>query len=206
MNFNELFKHPMMIVIVGVSYFMILQVYIQGTRADAEIRAAFDELETISEELAQSEEPGHIKAVVQNFGEQVVEGLKAGFSSGNSGLKEFVKARPHVVVTDIQKARSSWKTKEKFIGKISNGTDHTLTQVKVTLSSFSDDGRLIDVNTKWLSDIKVITPNESVSFTIERSLGDHKTGDEELNSNVSQSYSIEVSSFEIKDLTSDGEG
>ena len=205
MKTTELFKHPILIVIIGVTYFFVLQSYIPETKAKNEIRAAYQELQAISKELAESEEPGHIKGVIQNFSSQVVDGFKSGFKSDNSGLIKFNEAKSNINLSDIKKAKSSWKSKEKIIGKITNNSKYSVAQIKINFSSFSQDGKLIDVNNKWLSDIKILNPNESAFFEIERSLGEHSASEEELKSNESYTYELNIMGFEVKELVGTNE-
>ena len=200
MKAYELLKHPILVVIVGVAYFFMLQSYIPKTQANNEIRAAYKELQDISKELAESDEPGHIKEVIQNFSGQIVDGFKSGFKSDDSALIKYNEAKPKIIISDIKKVKTSWKTKEKLIGKITNKSQYSVTQIKVNFVSFSQDGKLIDVNNKWLSNIKILNPNESAFIDIDRSLGDHKASDEELKVNESHTYEIKVAGFEIKEL------
>ena len=201
MNTTEIFRHPILIVIIGVSYFFLLQSYIPATKAKNELRAAYQELQSISKELAESEEPGHIKEVIQNFATQVVDGFKSGFKTDNSNLIKFNDAKSKILLSDIKKADSSWKTKEKFIGKITNKSKYSVTQIKINFISFSQDGKLIDVNNKWLSNIKILNPNESAYFQIERSIGEHSDSEEELKSNESYSYDINIIDFNVEELS-----
>ncbi|VAW91934.1 hypothetical protein MNBD_GAMMA21-2839 [hydrothermal vent metagenome] len=196
MKTTELFKHPIFIVIIGVTYFFLLQSYIPETKANNEIRAAYQELQAISKKLAESEEPGHIKEVIQNFSSQVVDGFKSGFKSDNSRLIKFNEAKSNIILSDIKKAKSSWKSKEK----ITNKSKYSIAQIKINFASFSKDGRLIDVNHKWLSGIKILNPNESVFFEIDRNPGEHTASAEELKANESYSYELRINDFEIKEL------
>lgn len=200
MKTTELFKHPIFIVIIGVTYFFLLQSYIPETKANHEIRAAYQELQAISKELAESEEPGHIKEVIQNFSSQVVDGFNSGFKSDNSRLIKFNEAKSNIILSDIKKAKSSWKSKEKIIGQITNKSKYSIAQIKINFASFSKDGKLIDVNHKWLSGIKILNPNESVFFEIDRNLGEHTASAEELKANESYSYELRINDFEIKEL------
>jgi hypothetical protein len=197
----ELLKHPILVVIIGVTYFFVLQSYIPKTQANNEIRAAYIELQDISKELAESEEPGHIKEVIQNFSGQIVDGFKSGFKSDDSALIKYNEAKSKILISDIKKVKTPWKTKEKLIGKITNKSQYSVTQIKVNFASFSQDGKLIDVNNKWLSNIKILNPDESVFIDIDRSLGDHTASDEELKANESHTYELKVAGFETKELT-----
>jgi len=200
MKIAEILKNPILVVFLGVSYFFALQLYMPRTHADKEVRAAYNELQAISRELAESKEPGNVKAVIQNFSGQIIQGFKAGFKSDNSGLIKFNEAKQSVVLSDIKRARSSWKTTERFVGKITNNYRLPITQIKLNFASFSKDGRLIDVNNTWLSDIKILNPKESAYFEIRRNLGQNGATDAEIKASESARYEIRVSGFEVKDL------
>ena len=84
--------------------------------------------------------------------------------------------------------------------KITNKSKYSVTQIKINFISFSQDGKLIDVNNKWLSNIKILNPNESAYFQIERSIGEHSDSEEELKLNESYSYELNILDFNVEEL------
>ncbi len=59
----------------------------------------------------------------------------------------------------------------------------------------------MDVSVEWLSAIKLLSPGESMPFTVERALGSHSLSVEELNSRKAADFEIKVVSFQVVDLT-----
>ena len=200
MNIKTFITDPLVVVLIGVSYFFVLQRYVEKPSLQSEIRGAYNEIQAISDELAKTDEPGKVKEVVANFATQVVEGLKAGFKGSNNELRKFNEARDSIVISDLSRGTSSWKNKETFIGMIKNKSKYPVTQLKVNLAFYSSDRKLIDVSNKWLSEIKLLTPGQSVAFKVERGLGDHSLSAEELNKRKAASFEIKLISFQVKEL------
>ena len=200
MNMKTFFTNPLLIVLIGVSYFFLLQRYVEKPSLQSEIRGAYNEVQAISDELANTDEPGKIKEVVANFATQIVEGFKAGFKGSDGGLIKFNEARDRIVLSNLGRGTSTWKNKEKFIGVIKNSSKYPVTQLKVNLACYSSDGKLIDVSNKWLSEIKLLTPGQSVAFKVERELGPHSLSAEELNKRKAASFEIKLISFQVTEL------
>ena len=62
-----------------------------------------------------------------------------------------------------------------MIGTLKNAGNRTIKRLKVTLSYFGGDGRLIDVDTSWLNNIAFLKPGEEANFSANRSFN-RKTG------------------------------
>ena len=166
MRLSDFLKHPIVVIIFAVSYFFILQSTIGKSNLQTEIRGAYKELQNIADDLSKTDEPGKVKDVISNFSNQVVEGFKSGFQSGNKeDLIEFDKAKQRIVIKNTGKGPSSWKTKEKFIGILENNSSFPISTIKVNISCFSKEGKLIDSVNKWISEIKLLNPDESVSIS-----------------------------------------
>ena len=68
-----------------------------------------------------------------------------------------------------------FKGRQKVIGTLSNTGTRTVKQIKLTISYFDGEGRLIDVATSWLSNVAFLKPGEEVNFGTNRGY-DRKTG------------------------------
>ncbi len=200
MNFKYIIG-SLVVAIVGITYFFVLQSYFGKSTLQSEIRDAYSEIQKISDELATTEEPGRIKELVANFSTQVVDGIKSGFKGNNSNLIQFNEARQKIKVTDGSRGTTQWKNKEKFIGVIRNDSKYSVSQLRVNLVSYSKERKLMDVSVEWLSAIKLLSPGESMPFTVERALGSHSLSVEELNSRKAADFEIKVVSFQVVDLT-----
>ncbi len=200
MNIKNLIG-SLVIVLLGITYFFVLQSYVGKSTLQSEIRDAYSEVQRISDELATTDEPGRIKEVVANFATQVVDGIKSGFKGNNTDLIRFNKVRQKISISDLSRGTTQWKNKEKFIGVIRNNSDHPVSQIRANLVSYSKEGKMIDVSVKWRSAIKLLPPAESFPFTVERELGSHSLSAEELNSRKAASFEIRVVSFQVLNLS-----
>ncbi len=201
MKIPDFLNQPIVVVIIAVTYFFILQSAMGKTSLQAEIRDAYKELQRIADDLSKTDEPGKVKEVVSNFANQVMEGFKAGFRAGSKeDLAAFREAKKNIIIRDTGRAPSSWKTREKFIAILDNRSKYPVSNIKVNLSCYSKDGKLIDSLNDWISEIKLLEPNESVSIAVDRSLGDSSLSDEELAIRKAHSFEMKVISFDIKKL------
>ena len=136
-----------------------------------------------------------------NFSTQVVDGIKSGFQGNNSDLIRFNEVRQKINLSDLSRGITQLKNKEKFIGMIGNNSKYPVSQLRVNLVSYSKERKLMDVSVEWLSAIKLLSPGESMPFTVERELGSHSLSAEELNSRKAAAFEIKVASFQVVDLT-----
>jgi hypothetical protein len=71
----------------------------------------------------------------------------------------------------------------------------SLENIILNISFFDSNGKLIDVfDNKWLSNISVLQPNESVNFSISRSLASGNVTEQEIQGRKSTSVIITLSS------------
>ena len=193
----------LLVVLLGITYFFLLQNFFGKSTLQSEIRDAYSEIQRISDELATTDEPGRIKELVASFSTQVVDGIKSGFKGNNNDLIRFNEARKQISISELSRGTTQWKNKEKFIGVIRNDSKYPVSQIRVNLASYSSDKKLIDVSVKWLSAIKSLPAGESIPFTVERDLGNHSLSAEELNSRRAASFEIKVVSFQVVELSKD---
>ena len=79
-----------------------------------------------------------------------------------------------------------------------NNSDKPIGQIHLHVT-YKREGELIDVENKWLNDIKILKPGQSFAFEIERSLPRELKG-EELEAFTADSVDVMVSGFDIKKL------
>ena len=203
MTLAELTKSPVVVVLVALTYFFLLDAVFdrKGWHARKEIREAYEEVQAIADELAQTEEPGKVKAVVSHFAEDIVGGFRQAFQpdSDRERLVEFVNTKERIVLRDVTRAMSSFKNKEKFVGIIENRSEHPIAQITLNMSCYSEDGKLMDAANKWLSAIQLLQAGESMSFEIERAVRPHDASEEKADSKA-HSIELKVASFKIKKL------
>jgi len=184
---------------------MVAFSFINKSKSKTEIREAYEELQNIADDLSKSDESGKIKEIVSNFAGQIVDGFAAAFKqSSDEDLIKFMKVKKQIVISNQGRGPSSWRTKEKFIGIIQNKSNYPIASINVNLSCYSKENELIDSKTTWISNIKILSPNEEVSFAIERDLGDNSLSNEELKKNKAHSFKISIRSFDIRELNKMG--
>jgi len=203
MTLTELTKNPVVVVLVALTYFFLLDAVFdrKGSHARKEIRQAYEEVQAIADELAQTDEPGKVKAVVSHFAEDIVGGFRQAFHSDGDRerLVEFVNTKEKIVLRDVTRAMSSWQNKEKFVGIIENQSEHPIAQIQLNMSCYSEDGKLMDAVNKWLNEIQLLQPGESMSFGIERAVRPQGASEQEADSRA-HSIELKVASFKIKKL------
>ena len=195
----HLLRHPLFIALVSITYLAVAFSWLDKSTSEREIRGAFDEMQRIADELATSDEPGRVKEVLARFSEDIVDGFKAGFGQGSGkDLREFLAVRDKVTISGATKGKSSWPSREKIVAIVKNGTKHHISDIKVNLTSYSEDKRLIDSVSTRLSDIRVLAPGEEQSFSIDRDFGSNGDDATELAKNASHTFDLKVLAFDIE--------
>jgi len=170
MDIKIFLNKPLIVLLIGVSYYFLLQNYVGKTSLQKEMLEWSAKLQAISK------------------------------GGPDDELIKFRKSRDNIAISDLGRGISTFKNKEKFIGVINNNSKYPVTKLKVTVACYSPDGKLIDVASTRLSDIKLLTPGESVTFLVERNLGDHSLSAEELSKRKAATFAIQLVSFEVREL------
>ena len=119
-----------------------------------------------------------LSAMSAQYAWRNVAGAIAGdVTSAYSGLKNTqikndqtkMAALDALKVSGAKLIPAAYKGRQKVIGTLHNVGKRTVKQVKLTLSFFTTDGTLMDVNTSWLSNIAFIKPGEKANFEARRS-------------------------------------
>ena len=115
--------------------------------------------------------------------QNVIGGITGDVTSAYSGLKDAqlkkdrakMAALEGVEVKGVKLVGGRFKGRQRLIGTLRNTGTRTVKQIKVTISYFDGEGRLIDVATSWLSNVAFLKPGEEVNFSANRGY-DRKTG------------------------------
>jgi hypothetical protein len=165
------------------------------------LRTFSSEVRALAQETTGEKDAGTLKLLVSGWVSQVASGLSGAFSQmGEDHAKtmaEFRRVHPSILVTDVKAVESSWPGREKVVGRITNNSDQAIDTVKITSMFYDASGSLIDVDSKWLSDIKVIEPKTAVGFSVERTMGQGNEPAAQLEARRSKRVEIQVSDFEI---------
>ena len=132
--------------------------------------------------------------------QNVIGGITGDVSRAYSGLKDTqlkqdqakMAALKEVEVKGVRLVAGRFKGRQKVIGTLRNTGTRTVKQIKVTISYFDGEGRLIDVATSWLSNVAFLKPGEEVNFSANRGY-DRKTGA------PAQRVSVKVTALSVVD-------
>ncbi len=188
---------PIVIVVIAISALFIFA----GTtkpRLATEIRAAYEELNKIIENGASDAEK---TKAIQQFAKEVATQMHNGFSDGlksNAPQKEnkdkiFVDTKQKLIISGIKKVKSEWQNGEKIIYSLKNNSDRSISNLRVNFEYYKN-GELIDCTNDWVSEVKILSPNEKIALSKNRQLP--KDPNETLNSDK---VKISITSFDIKD-------
>lgn len=166
----EKINSPILIAVIVIVAMFILQNSRKPELA-SEIRGVYEEINAILEDGASDAEKSKaIQEFVTEIGSQVREGFQAGFTSAegeDNPLKEFLDAKSDVKIEEFKFITSKWQGRDEYIYKITNKSKHHISQLRLN-HEFMKGGELVDVENKWISEIKVLAPGESVAMR-----GDH---------------------------------
>ena len=134
---------------------------------------------------------------------EIIEAFTNPFSDlenkGNKKKLEKLKLKENILISDIKFAQSSWKTKERVIGKITNNTKYVIETNTVIVSYFNNKGELIDTTSGSLHDVEGLNPGQSISFEVERDIGSYDDSDTKLRSRKAVSANCVLGRFDILD-------
>ena len=143
----------------------------------SEIRSAYEELNKIMQESVDENK----SFLVKEFATEMAGQISAGFSQAFGGNKEekskdtqkILDVKKQLEIIDLHQVPSQWDSREKFIGMLKNNSDQYLSMIKVSSQFYDDKDELIDINTNWISDIKILEPGEEFGLEIKRQLGNN---------------------------------
>jgi hypothetical protein len=166
----EKVNSPIFVAIVVIIALFILQNSRKPELA-SEIRGVYDEINSILEDGASDAEKSKaIQEFAAEIGSQIREGFKAGFQSPNGEdaeedpLKMFLDTKSEVRIEQFKFITSKWEGRDEYIYKLTNKSKHHISQVRLN-HEFIKDGELVDVENKWINEVKVLAPGESIALS-----------------------------------------
>jgi hypothetical protein len=180
---NKIINSPIVIAIFAVVSLFILRAQTKPKLA-SEIRGAYEELINIAEEAgSDGEKSKAIQAFAEEISTQLREGFQAGFKSPEQEKKEsreekYLRMKELVVLSVPTTVKSAQKNTQTFMYQIINNADIPIKQVKINYEYYRGDS-LIDVENKWISEIKALAAGDSIAIKGQRYLRGYET-DEEL--------------------------
>jgi len=195
-------NRPIVIVLLALALWPVVSAWQRRLAIRATIR-------TIVEEAQGDQHPGGgmpLKKLGAAITSQLAEGFTSTFDKMNkertAKLTAFNSAAPQVTVPEVKVGTARFPNREKIIGSVRNGSSSAVSDIRLNLMMYSQDGSLIDVDDKTLHEIKLLQPGQVVGFSVERDLGDAKEDKAVLDSRRSTKINAQVVGFEIPQLDS----
>ena len=169
-----------------------------------EIRGAYKELNNILQEgTSDAEKNKAIQKFAQEIATQIKEGFSAGFKSNEKDNKEnpdaiFLKAKKNIEIKNIKYIEPKWSGNENIIYSIKNNSNQNIGSIKLNFEYYKN-GELIDCENKWISEIKILEPNQEIALSVSRKLPKKET-EEEQEQYKSDEIKIIVTGFDIKKI------
>jgi hypothetical protein len=197
---NKIINSPIVVAIFVVVSLFILKAQIKPKVA-SEIRCAYDELMSIAEEAGSD---GEKTKAIQSFAEEIATQIRAGFQAGftspekdkkESREEKFLRTKELVFLSEPEITKSSQKSTQNFMYQITNNTDAPIKQIKINYEYYRGDS-LIDVENKWISEIKALADGDRIAIKGQRYLRGYET-DEELETMKFDRIDLKITDFEI---------
>ena len=201
----EKINSPIIVAVVVIIALFVLKNMEKPTLA-TEMRGAYEEFNAILEDSSSdAEKTKAIQQFATEVGTQIREGFQAGFSNpvGEDGKpipskdKLFLEAKTHIVISEFKFVPAKWGGRDEFIYRVTNKSEHHISQLRLNLEYYKD-GELVDVKNKWISEIKILPPGESIAMR-----GDHSypngTKPEDYDQFKVDDVKLLVTSFDIKE-------
>ena len=187
---------PIVIAMIAIAALFVLKATMKPKLA-SEIRGVYKELNAIIEDGASDAEKSKaIKDFAQEIATQLREGFSAGFKSTDSPIaseeKLYITTKQKIVISGIKAVKSDWPSREKIIFIVKNNSDQYISSLKINFEYYREN-ELIDRKNAWVSEIKLLEPNQEIALSQDRSLPN-----EEPEKYKSDKVKIKLTSFDIK--------
>jgi len=185
---------------IVITFIAIVAVFVlkATTRSDLanEIRGVYEELNSIIEEGASdTEKTKAIQQFAQEIARQIREGFSTGFHSKNRELDTvYLDTKDKIKISGVKYVKSEWPAREKIIFAVKNCSGKYIANLKLNYEYYKK-GELIDCENKWVSQIKLLEPNQEIALSQLRSL----PKGEDADSYRSDEVKVKVVSFVIKE-------
>jgi hypothetical protein len=186
---------PIVITIVAITALFVFMAVTKHKLA-SEIRGAYDELNAIIKDSASDAQKSK---AIQKFAQEIGTQIREGFAAASPTQKDdkdslYTAVKPKITVSGIKQVKSPWQGQEKFIFLVKNNSDYSISNLRLNCE-FYKQGELIDCENKWVSEIKILDPNQEIALSQQRSL----TKDDPNNSK-SDELKVKITSFDLKQI------
>lgn len=193
---------PIVITIIVIASLFVMKSQMNRSMA-AEVRGVYEEIIRIIEDGAtDAEKTKALKKFAQEIAGQIREGFSAGFKSKEKAATDrdriYIETKNKIAFLNIKKTASKWQGRERFIFIARNDSNQYLESLKLNYS-FYRNGELIDTENKWISEYKMIEPQQEIVLSVERQLPKGLAKQEQA-AHLSDQLKIQVTSFNIKEI------
>lgn len=193
---------PIVITIIAIASLFVFKATMKPKLA-SEIRGVYKELTAILEEGASDAEKNK---AIQEFAQEIATQIREGFSSGfesNDTEKEnkdkvYLETKDKIEIRGIKFVEAKWSGREGFIFQIKNNSTKYISSLKLNYE-FYKNGELIDCANEWVSNIKILEPNQEIAISEDRQFPSG-TPKEEYDKYRSDEVKIQITSFDIKEI------
>lgn len=150
----------------GLPIMLLLVVMLGSQPISTSITAGIGDAVT---DMAKGVNKKTIQEIISGFTSQLISGVKAPFSEMQKEQEvknnAEIELLDNIQVDDIKLVPSNWGG-SKLIGTIHNNSENNINQIHLSVSTFDMNGKLQNVSSEWISDIKIIKSKESENFGI----------------------------------------
>lgn len=172
MKFWKTLNSPVVVVLVALCGFFAVMKFVPGKGLSSEIRSAYEELNKIMQESVDENKSFLVKEFATEMAGQISAGFRQAFGGNNEEknkeTQKILDVKKQLEIIDLHQVPSQWDSQEKFIGILKNNSDQYLNMIKVSSQFYDDKDELVDINTNWISDIKILEPGEEFGLEIKR--------------------------------------
>ena len=203
-SFWTFVNRPIVILIVGFTAWPFVSSYGATRAARQNVGGMARGIRDAIDELSDAEVHGELKRIASGIVSQIAQGVQAGLRqsfNGSSGkpdpAEEFRQLVGSIIVSDVSKTRPQHQGRESWLAKVRNETGQPLKQLSLNVAFYRNDGKLVDAMNKWISEIKVLEPEQEIAFRLDRSVGDINADPKEYESFVADRLDIQVANFSV---------
>lgn len=171
--------------------------YLVSRNSASRVEGFFSELEEVTR-TKDDEGRTQVGRIVEGFSSTVAESFKAGFSGGqNEEDKAELAVIDKLVMKDVTIVPGSHKGEERVIGVLRNESTETIADVNLSVVFNGQNGRLVDVSTRFARVEGALKPGHERGFAVERESGDSDEKDEVLNARKASIAAVSVTGLRI---------
>lgn len=199
---SKFLNSPLFIALLVIASFYLIKTQTKPVLA-SEISGVYEEVIRIAEEGGSDIEK---TKALESFAKEVASQLRSGFSMGfaseekekeESREAKFLRIKEAIKIIDYKELETGRNSTQEFVYRLKNESDLPIRQIRINYEYYYED-TLIDAENDWISEIKVLAPNESIALKQNRNLP-RDLSDEALAAASFDRVEISITSFDTVD-------